>query len=231
MATKPYWLSFGDTAITGLAPTFTQFRTTAGSTLPPPGITAPGAFGMYMFEYEALTQVAFVCDGATTGLSQRYINGVLDPFDLFGYTLNTMGASMNVMGNSLSVMGGSLSVMGGSLNAMGVTVISLANLIDAGFSQGVLNYSLIVQNYSLAVQNYSLAIQGASLLGDTASSFGTNLADPTTVFGFLKRAQEDLEGNEVYTKASGDLDIYSRGSSYLLAEKLISDSTTETTKT
>ncbi len=212
MATKPYWLSFGNTAITGLAPTFIQFRTTAGSTLPPPGITAPGAFGLYSFEYEALTQVAFVCDGATTGLASgtRYIVGVLDPFDLFGYTLNTIGASLSVQGGSLATIGNSLS--------------AFYPLALAGLSQGV-------ENYSLSVNSYSLLIASASLIGTTGATFGGTATDPVSVFGFLKRAQETREGNETYTKADGTLDTYSRGSSYLLIEKTISDNLTETTKT
>lgn len=221
-----YWLSFGSTAISGLAPTFIQFRTTAGGTLAPPSISEPGSFGKYMFSYNALTQVCFVADGATSLLAfnDRYITGVLDPSDNFGFTLSGVAAS-------LSVMGGSLSAVGTSLSAFYPYGIS-------GLAQGSINQSLIVQGYSLSVlgysttvQNFSLAIQGASFLGTTSSSYGTDSVDPTTVFGFLKRAQETREGNETYTKATGLLDIYSRGSSQLLAEKTISDSTTSTTKT
>lgn len=68
-------------------------------------------------------------------------------------------------------------------------------------------------------------------VGSTASVFGDNLTDPTTVFGFLKRCQEFLEGNSTYTKASGELTYSSRGASETLAVKTISDDSTSTTKT
>lgn len=195
MSTRPYWLSFGASAVSGLAPTFIQFRSTAGSTLAPPSISEPGTFGMYLFNYDPITQIAFICDGATSGLAfqDRYVQGVLDPFDQFGVTMVAQGNSLIAQGNSLFAFGASIYAQGVSLSARGVSL--------------------------------------STLVGDTTSSYGTNSADPTTIFGFLKRAQETREGNETYTKASGLLDIYSRGSSQLMIEKTIADSSTSTTKT
>lgn len=74
-------------------------------------------------------------------------------------------------------------------------------------------------------------LSGMSLIGDTTSSYGSTSIDPTTLFGFLKRNQEFWEGNQAYAKASGLMDFYSRGSSTLLVEKTITDSTSTTTKT
>lgn len=71
----------------------------------------------------------------------------------------------------------------------------------------------------------------AGLVGDSSSSFGSTSIDPTTVFGFLKRAQEISEGNMAYAKNTGVLDFYSRGSSTLLREKQIAETTSQTTKT
>lgn len=174
MATRPYFLSFGASAVSGLSPTFIQFRAIDGSTLAPPSITEPGSFGMYLFSYDPVTMVAFICDGATSGLAfqNRYVQGVLDPSD-----------------------------------QMGVTLVGIGNTAVA------------------------LGLTNSALVGTTASDFGTDLSDPTTIFGFLKRAQETREGNETYTKSTGGLDIYSRGSSQLLASKTIGDNPTETTKT
>ena len=216
MATRPYWISFGASAVSGLAPTFIQFRSTAGSTLAPPSISEPGAFGMYLFSYDPITQVAFIVDGATSGLAfqDRYVKGVLDPFDQFGVTLVAIGNSQIAQGVSILAQGVSLAAQGVSLTAQGVSLFAFGASI---YAQGV---SCVARDVSLA-----------ALVGDTSSSFGTNLADPTTIFGFLKRAQETREGNETYTKASGILDMYSRGSSQLLAEKTISDSISSTTKT
>lgn len=195
MATRPYWLTFGASAVSGLAPTFIQFRSTAGSTLAPPAITEPGSFGMYMFNYDPITMVAFICDGFTSGLAfqDRYVQGVIDPFDQFGVTLNAIGNSAIALGVSNLALGTSNLAQGASLLALGYT--------------------------------------NAAVIGTSASSFGTDSADPTSVYGFLKRALETREGNETYAKATGILDIYSRGSSQLLREKTIADSASTTTKT
>jgi len=157
---------------------------------------------MYLFSYDPITQIAFICDGATSGLAfnDRYVQGVLDPFDQFGVTMVAQG---------------------NTAIALGTTAVAL----------GISNIALGTSSVALGTLNFSLAIANASLLGTTASSYGTDLADPATLFGFLKRAQETREGNETYVKPSGVLDIYSRGSSQLLAEKTISDSSSQTTKT
>ena len=230
-----YWMTFGASNVSGLAPTFIQWRTTAGGSLAPPSISEPGSGGGYMFAYNALTQIFFQCDGATSGLSfnDRYVFGVVDPSDNFGFTLSSMAATM---ANFAPVV-----ISGYSAGVAGLSQgIQSYSLVVQNYSLGIQNYSLIVQglslaainvdSYSLSVSMFSLAIQGASLLGTTASSFGTNLVDPVSVFGFLKRAQEVSEGNETYTKASGLLDTYSRGSSQLLIEKTISDDNTSTVK-
>ena len=193
MAVRPYWLSFGASAISGLAPTFIQFRSTAGSTLAPPSITEPGSFGMYLFSYDPITQVAFICDGATTGIafSDRYIQGVLDPFDQFGVTLVAIGNTCTALGMTSVALGTTAVALGTSLYAFGAT--------------------------------------SNALIGTTSSSIGSDSVDPTTVFGFLKRAQETREGEEIYLKDSGLLGIYSRGATAtLLREKTITDSTTST---
>jgi len=231
MANKDYWASFGASAVSGLNPTFIVFVSPGGGNGTPPSITEPGSKGLYKFSYDAsLTQIAFVLDGFTSGLAfqDRYVKGVLDIYDQMGFSLNAMGSSLSTMGSSLSVMGSSLSVMGISLSAMGVSFSAF------GESQLALGNSLVAlgtSNLALGVSNLAIGTSLVAGLGDTASSYGTDVSDPTTVFGFLKRAQETREGNETYTKSTGVLDIYSRGSSQLLREKTISDSTTSTTKT
>lgn len=67
-------------------------------------------------------------------------------------------------------------------------------------------------------------------IGTTASSFGSTSVDPSTLFGYMKRLQEHMEGNATYTKSTGILDIYSRGSSTLLVEKTLVDNSTTSTK-
>lgn len=68
-------------------------------------------------------------------------------------------------------------------------------------------------------------------LGHTSDSFGSTSADPSTVIGYLKRAQEWLEGNATYVKSTGKWQVSSRGSSTLLQEKSLANNTTQATKT
>jgi hypothetical protein len=62
-------------------------------------------------------------------------------------------------------------------------------------------------------------------LGTVGDSFGSTATDPSTAIGYLKRALEWLEGNAVFTKATGAWDVYSRGSSSLLRTKTLSNNT------
>lgn len=221
-----YWFSFGaqPSAAASLSPTFITFTNTSGATSAAPSITErPPGSGLYNVNYGATTSMAFVLDGATTGLatSQRYIPGAFDPQDNMSATLTVMGASLSVMGGSLSVMGGSLSVMGASLSVMGSSLNVMGSTLFG------------IGSTVTGIGNTLAGMVGASgfltLLGDTSSSFGSTSVNPTTVFGFLKRSQEYAEGNRTYAKASGVLDYYSRGSSTLLIEKTITDNTSGTT--
>ncbi len=67
-------------------------------------------------------------------------------------------------------------------------------------------------------------------MGTTDSSFGSTSVDPSTALGYLKRLQEFLEGNAVFTKATGVWDVYSRGSSTLLRTKTLTNDLTEAEK-
>lgn len=67
-------------------------------------------------------------------------------------------------------------------------------------------------------------------IGSTVSSFGSTSVDPGDIFGMVKRLQELLEGNATFNKTSGVWDIYSRGSSTLLREKTLTDSTNSSSK-
>ena len=74
-------------------------------------------------------------------------------------------------------------------------------------------------------------IQAVDLqIGTVSDSFGSTSANPSTLFGYAKRAQEFQEGDAVYNKTSGVWDIYSRGSSTLLREKTLQNTTSQATK-
>ncbi len=251
MATRNYWAVFGSGApstYSGLAPTFITFVSSSGTNGTPPAITEPGSKGLYLFAFDAsATMIAFVMDGATTGLAtaDRYISGVLDPYDTFGVTLNAIGSALTSQGSTLTGIGSSLIGIGGSLTSIGSTQLGngilLTNLGTTMVAIGVTNVAIgstqtangiLITNLGTTTVGLGSSLSGlAGFVGTTTSSFGSTSVDPTTLFGFLKRAQETVEGNEVYTKSTGVMTISSRGSSTLLASKTIADTSSQTTKT
>lgn len=103
MAVKNYYLAFGTgnpADNSGLAPSFIAFTSAAGSTTAP-SISEIASTGIYYFQYEVAEggNVAFVADGATTGLADgdRYIFGALDILDRFD---QFFGASTDAIGDS-----------------------------------------------------------------------------------------------------------------------------------
>lgn len=66
--------------------------------------------------------------------------------------------------------------------------------------------------------------------GIVSDSFGSTSADPSTLFGYVKRNLEFNEGNATYNKSTGVWDVSSRGSSTLLRSKTLTNNTTQSTK-
>ena len=69
------------------------------------------------------------------------------------------------------------------------------------------------------------------VVGVTSASVGSTSTDPANMYGMLNRLVAFLEGNNIFTKSTGILDFYAKGSSTLLVEKTLTNSTTSTTKT
>jgi len=67
-------------------------------------------------------------------------------------------------------------------------------------------------------------------VGTTASSLGFTAADPSTLFGLMKRVQENLEGTGSYAKSTGIWSIQTRGGT-LLATRTLANTSTTSTKT
>lgn len=67
------------------------------------------------------------------------------------------------------------------------------------------------------------------MIGYPTDSYGSTAVDPATLFGQAKRNQEVNEGAKVFVKSTGLLDVYSRGSSALLFEKTVANTTTSAT--
>lgn len=68
-------------------------------------------------------------------------------------------------------------------------------------------------------------------MGWLTDSFGGTASDPTTVMGYLKRAQEVAEGTATYTKATGGWAVSSRGGSTALFERTLVNNSGSVTKT
>lgn len=223
---KTYILRFGfgdPRTYTGLAPTMLIFVDNAGATIAPPAITeALTGSGIYKFSYGTTVPISFLADAATTspGPQGRYVVGSIDPADRadeYGTTLVAIGTTLVAIGTTNVALGTSAVALGTTAIALGITNVAL------GTSAVALGTTILANGTSLNV-----VVTG---LGSTASSFGTSSADPVDLFGYMKRILENLEGNQTFTKPSGSLAIYSRGSSTLLTTKTIANSVSLVTKT
>lgn len=206
-----YWLKFGTTGATtysGLAPTLTVFKKYDGTSVTAPGITQPIAnYGLYQFEFSASFSVIFEADGATTGLSStdRFIYGSCEALDStnFGSTTTALGSTLSAVAATLIAQGSTIAGIGTTLIAEGATILAIGNTLSAVNFAGI---------------------------GTTASTFGSTSADPDSLFGYLKRIQELVEGNQDFNKSTGAWEMWSRGSSTLLRIKTLTNSTTGVTK-
>ncbi len=113
-------------------------------------------------------------------------------------------------------------VDGGATLAANVRYIS-GNIYEQN-SLDTIGQTLTAIGDTAAVGNVS------ALIGSTVASFGSTSVDPSTVFGYLRRALEVQEGNQTFLKSSGQWSILSRGSSTLLATKLLNSDATGVTR-
>lgn len=60
-------------------------------------------------------------------------------------------------------------------------------------------------------------------VGTTGDTVGSTSADPSTIFGYVKRLQEFDEGNSTFSKTTGNWLVKTRGNT-LLASKTLTDS-------
>jgi len=70
----------------------------------------------------------------------------------------------------------------------------------------------------------------SSFVGTTASAFGDSSTQPATLFGFMKRVQENLEGDSTYVKGTGVWTVTDRAGLTTIATKTITDSGSTVTK-
>lgn len=256
---KYYSLQFGTgdpRQFAGLSPTFLIFANmTTGATLTPPAITEVLSItcGIYQFQWGTTTPIAFLCDAATTspGAAGRYVAGQLDPVDradeygttmiAIGTTIIGQGVTNIALGTSNIALGTSNIALGVSNLAIGVSnqALGVSNLAQGltTLGYGVSIYAQVQNNgTTLVAIGNSLAVLGTSLsiiipaIGSTASSFGDASTDPSTLFGYLKRIQENLEGDSQYVKVSGIWSIFDRAASATLVVKTITNNATMVVK-
>lgn len=227
---------------TSLAPTFITFMNMLdGTTITPPGITQLAFTGIYMFAHQTSTPFYFKLDAITVSTStDRYVYGVLGPIQQVDIQLSQLSSTLAAYNSTIGANFSTLTAYSSSLTALGVT----ANAFGA--TNIALNTSQIAQGNTLTAygtSNYALNNtilanlgSGASLstdilarIGSTASSFGTTSVDPVDLFGFSKRNQEVLEGDQTFNKVSGAWDISTRGGT-LLIEKTLSQTATQVSK-
>lgn len=237
---KTYTMRFGSgdpRTYTGLSPTMLIFVNAAsGATLAAPAVSeALTGSGVYKFSWGTTTPIAFLCDAATTspGTEGRYVTGQIDPadrIDEIGATLVAIGTTNVALGTTNVAIGTSNIALGTSSIALGVSNLA-QGLTTLGY--GVSIYAQVQNNgTTLVAIGNSLAAIGTSLsiivpaIGSTASSFGDSSTDPSTLFGYLKRIHENLEGDSQYVKVTGLWTILDRTAGTTFAQKTITNNAT-----
>lgn len=246
---KSYWLQFGSgnpASFTGLTPTLTTFAANGITAITAPGVTEiPAGTGLYRFIYGPTLPMIFIADGgATLSTSNRYLSGVLDPVDAvdeqataIGVTLSAVGSTSSAIGVTLSATATVLGNQGSTLVALGVTTTGIGSTLFAmgstlfgmGATLGGMGATLFGMGSTLGAMGSTLSLV-ASSMGAVTDSVGSTSVDPTTLFGYLKRGLEFWEGDSIYTKASGVWQLFSRGSSTMLRQKTLSNTSTQATK-
>lgn len=219
---KTYFLQFGSgdpRTFTGLSPTFLIFES-SGVTLVPPAITESlTGSGIYQFAWGTTTYIAGLADAATTspGSAGRYIVVTLDPAD----RIDEVGTSLFALGTSHFAQGVSITAQNVSLLAYGLSNIAL------GTTAVAIGTTLI----GIGLSNVSLGTTLVNLIGTTASLIGDAVTMPSNLFGYLRRVDALLEGQEQFVKGNpATLVQYDWTGATTLVSRSITNSITLVTK-
>lgn len=126
-----------------------------------------------------------------------------------GTSITAQGVSITAQGVSLTAQGVSLFAFGTSTISFGVSLVALGNTILASTGTGS---TLVVT------------------IGTTASLIGNSTTDPSDLFGYVKRIAELIQGQQLFTKGSGVLDLYDRTGATLLTVRTVSNNASLVTK-
>jgi hypothetical protein len=246
MSAKVYFLKFGSgspIANSGLTPTFLQFFDSTGTTLAPPsiteikygGVTASGIYGFsYLIGISTANPIYFLAYSVTTVssaiVSDQYISGVLDPVIAVDQQLTAQGTTLVGLGTSLNAISVSLGAQSASLGAQGTTFLAFGStLLGIGQTSAATGVTVTAIGNTLLSLGTTLSFSFAGL-GSTASSYGSTSIDPGDVFGYLKRIQELLEGDQIFSTTTSVWSMYNRGSTTLLRNKTLATTVSNITK-
>lgn len=227
MANKIYGVYFtsGDPRTqTALTPTLVIFsRMDTGAALTAPGITqAIAGSGIFQFEYQPTLPIAFLADGGAGSGTGRFVVGQLDPIQLVDFQAVTLTA----LGTTNIALGTTNIALGTSSIALGATNVAIGTSISAqGTSLSAISVTILA-----AINSFGTGLSGLAFIGSTASSLGSTNTDPADLMGYVKRLQEWLEGNEIFTKTSGIWQKRTRGNTMIFAPKTLGNTITQVTK-
>lgn len=153
--------------------------------------------------------------------------------------LTNEGVTLIAIGNTAIAIGTTNFAIGTTNFALGTTSVALGTTAVAGI--GYVGTTLIATGATLVAIGNTLVALGTTnigigtslygLIGTTASLYGDSATDPATLFGFVKRTQEFLEGTQNFNKSSGTWNVYARGGATLIASKTLSNTASLITKT
>ena len=236
MAVKNYYFRFGTgnpSTYSGLSPTFIVFRSPAGATTPP-SISELSTTGVYNFQYECTGSVAFVVDGATTLLTtaDRYIAGALDVSDRLDEFLGRAGDAIGfstAYGQILQAAAYGLTgvALGTTSVAIGTSLVAIGT---TNFALGTTNVAIGTSNIALGTSILAQGVSTLALIGTATDTIGDSVSEPNTLFGFIRRCENVLEGQSAYVKATGVLTLKDKTGQTTLATRTIADSTSSVTK-
>lgn len=153
-----------------------------------------------------------------------------------GVSITAQGASLSAQGSTLFGIGTTLTGYGVSAFAQGSTLFGIGTTLTgfgvSGFASGSTLTGYAVSIYAGNVSLYALGLTLGTLdarIGATTSTFGDSSTDPGTIYGYLKRVQEFLEGDATFTKSTGAWAVKSRGGT-LLASKTLTNTSSAVTK-
>ena len=105
------------------------------------------------------------------------------------------------------------------------TTASIIFKIDGGATLQTASFSV----YRYIYGNIDPVMAIDQSVGFSTDSYGSTNVDPATIFAQVKRNQEFNEGNKIFNKSTGVWDIYTRGSTTLIAEKNLTNTTASST--